>query len=158
MNWKHKDIRYLPVGLKQSETSHGSINFHFVESGKELQSTFLSPTQRLLQWVGTWIPHVKLQLPMRKLKLILHANQLEGLSTSRHATWFRHIFLYNNMVFNFSYKRSNGKRSDGKCQEKLKTMLMQNLEPISIQAEKVNRKRKKNCPEGPWHSNSLFPY
>ena len=36
------------------------------------------------------------------------------------------------MVFNFSYW------SDGKCQEKLKTMRMQNLEPISIQAQKVN--------------------
>ena len=55
------------------------------------------------------------------------------------------------MVFNFSYW------SDGKCQEKLKTTLMQNLEPISIQAEKVNRKREKNCPEGPWHSNSICP-
>ena len=83
---------------------------------------------------------------MRKLKLILHANQPEGLSTSRQ------IFFCKNMVFNFSYKRS-----DGKCQEKLKTMLMQNLEPLSIQAEKVNRKRKKNCPKGPSHSNSLFP-
>ena len=45
INWKHKDIRYLPLGLKQSETSHGSTNFHFAESGKELQSTFLSPTR-----------------------------------------------------------------------------------------------------------------
>ena len=36
---------YLPVGLKQSETSHGSTNFHFAESRKELQSTFLSPTR-----------------------------------------------------------------------------------------------------------------
>ena len=47
MNWKHKDIRYLPVGMKQSETSHGSTctNFHVAESRKELQSTFLSPTR-----------------------------------------------------------------------------------------------------------------
>ena len=36
-------IRYLPVVLKQSETSHGSTYFHFAESGKELESTFLSP-------------------------------------------------------------------------------------------------------------------
>ena len=45
MNWKHKDIRCLPVVLKHSETSHGSTNFHFAESGKELESTFLSPTR-----------------------------------------------------------------------------------------------------------------
>ena len=153
MNWKHKIIRYLPLGLKQSETSHGSTNFHFAESGKELQSTFLSPTQRLLQWVGTWIPDLKLQLPMRKLKLILHSNQLEGLLTWRHATWFRHIFFCKNIVFNISYW------SDGKCQEKLKTMLKQNLEPITIQAEKVNRKRKikkwKPAVEVQWTSLSL---
>ena len=74
---------------------------------------------------------------MRKLKLILHTNQLEDLSTSRHATWFRHIIFCKNVVFNFSYW------SDGKCQEKLKTMLMQNVEPISIPAEKVNRKGNK---------------
>ena len=67
---------------------------------------------------------------MRKLKLILHTNQLEGLSTSRHATYFRH-----NRWFSISTYWS-----DRKCQEKLKTMLMQNLEPISIQAKKVNRK------------------
>ena len=72
---------------------------------------------------------------MRKLKLILHTNQHEGLSTSRHAIFdFDTIFVCKNMVFNFSCW------SDGKCQEKLKTILMQNLEPISIQAEKVNRK------------------
>ena len=34
----------------------------------------------------------KVQLPMRKLKLTLHSNQVKGLSASRHATWFRHIF------------------------------------------------------------------
>ena len=45
-----------------------------------------SYTKRLLQWVRTWTPDLKLQLPMRKLKVILHTNQLEGLSTSRHAT------------------------------------------------------------------------
>ena len=94
-----------------------------------------SYTKRLLQWVGTWTPDLKLQLPMRKLKLIPHTNQLEGLSTSRHATWFRHVF--------FSAKTW----SDGKCQEKLKIMLMQNLEPISIKAENVNRKWKKKKKE-----------
>ena len=45
MNRKHKDIRYLPVGLKQPETCHGSTNFHFAKSEKELESTFLSPTR-----------------------------------------------------------------------------------------------------------------
>ena len=47
------------------------------------------------------------------------------------------FFVCKNMVFNFSYW------SDGKCQEKLKIIRMQNLEPISIQAEKGNHKRKK---------------
>ena len=49
---------------------------------------------------------------MRKLKLTLHPNQLKGLSASRHATWFRHIFsakftvilLYNYLT---SIKRQN---------------------------------------------------
>ena len=83
MNWKHKDKRYLPVGLKQSETSDGSTNFRFAESWKRMTKyVSKSYTKRLLQWVGTWIPDLKLQLPMRKLKLILHTNQLEGFSTS----------------------------------------------------------------------------
>ena len=54
----------------------------------------------------------KVQFPMRKLKLTLHSNQVKGLSASRHATWFRHIFsakftvilLYNYLT---SIKRQN---------------------------------------------------
>ena len=59
---------------------------------------------------------------MRKLKVILHTNQLEGLLTSID---FDTFFFCKNMVFNFSYW------SDGKFQEKLKTMLMQNLELLA---------------------------
>ena len=127
MNWKRKDIRYLPVGLKQSETSHGSTNFNFAKSGKELQSTFLSPTRS--DYSSGW--------------------ELEFLTKNCNfpcGNWNWYCILINlrvcrrhdtQLVFSFSYW------SDGKCQEKLKTMLRQNLEPISIQAKKVNRKWKK---------------
>ena len=57
---------------------------------------------------------------MRKLKLILHTNQLEGLFTSRHATWFRHIFFLEKHGFQFLLLERS------KCREKLKTMFMQN--------------------------------
>ena len=74
--------------------------FSIPESQKEWQSTFVSPTHTgyssgwELEFL-TKLIHLEKQLPMRKLKLILHPKQIEGRSRRHTQLDFDTFFLPN---------------------------------------------------------------